>query len=210
MDYSDEDLKAVADANLGLGCGNPISLGEIKAGQTILDLGSGAGIDCLLAARKVESTGKVIGVDMTQAMIKKARENAEKYKASNVEFKLGDIENLPVESNSIDIVLSNCVINLAPDKQKVFNEAYRVLKSGGSMYVADVVLLAPLTKEQRLDPQLLSACIAGALLKDDYLNKMKKAGFTIHVVGQDTTICQKWFGHNNLPIASLKYIATKK
>ena len=210
LGYSKEELESVAGANLGLGCGHPVSLGEIKEGQTVLDLGSGAGIDCLLAAKKVGLTGKVIGVDMTQSMINKARENAAKYNANNVEFRLGDIEELPVSDSTVDIIISNCVINLATDKQKVFNESWRVLKTGGSMYVSDVILLAPLTKEQQNDTQLLCACIGGALLKDDYINKMQKSGFAIKIVDEDTTICQKWFGHNDLPIASLKFIATKQ
>jgi len=210
LGYTDEELQSVADANLGLGCGNPISLGEIKTGQTVVDLGSGAGIDCLLAAKKVGVTGKIIGVDMTEAMIKKARENAIKYHANNVEFRLGDIQKLPVESNSVDIVISNCVINLAPDKQQVLNEAHRVLKSGGSMYVSDVMLLKELSPEQRNDTQLLCACIGGALLRSDYINKLEKAGFTVRIVEEDTDICQKWFGHNQLPIASIKFVATKK
>jgi len=210
LGYTDEELKAVAGANLGLGCGNPISLGEIKAGQTVVDLGSGAGIDCLLAARKVGSTGKVIGIDMTEAMIKKARENAAKYNAQNVEFRLGDIQQIPVESNSVDIVISNCVINLAPDKQKVLNEAHRILKAGGCMYVADVMLLAELSPEQRNNTQLLCTCIGGALLRSDYIKKLENAGFNVRIVEEDTNICQKWFGHNQLPIASIKFVATKK
>lgn len=210
LGYSDEELALVAGANFGLGCGHPISLGEIKAGQTVVDLGSGAGIDCLLAARKVGPTGKVIGIDMTPAMIKRAQENAKRYAVANAEFRLGDIENLPIENNSVDIVISNCVINLAPDKQKVFNEAYRVLKAGGSMYVSDVVLLAPLTQEQQKDKQLWCACIGGALLKNDYLCKIQEAGFSVCVVGEDTAISEKWFGNHDLPIASLKFVATKR
>jgi arsenite methyltransferase len=208
--YSKEELDAVAGANLGLGCGNPISLGDMPEGAVILDLGSGAGLDCLLAAKRVGPTGHVIGVDMTDAMLAKARENAEKYGFKNVEFRKGDIEALPVESNSVDVVISNCVINLAPDKLKVFKEANRVLKAGGKMYVSDVVLLADLTPEQQNDEKLLAACIAGAILRSDYISMLEQAGFQVNVVGEDFEIGQKWFKDSALPVSSLKYIATKK
>ena len=155
--YTREEIDTLADANLGLGCGHPVSLADIKPGNTVLDLGSGAGFDAFLAARKVGEKGKVIGVDMTPAMLEKARANAKKYKFDNVEFRKGDIEKLPVEDNSVHIIMSNCVINLAPNKTKVFNEAYRVLKPGGKMAVSDVVLLKPLTKDQKDDPKLLCA-----------------------------------------------------
>ncbi len=207
--YSKEQIEALADANLGLGCGNPTDLGQIKAGNTVLDLGSGAGLDCFLAAHKVGEKGKVIGVDMTQAMIDKARENAQKYKLSNVEFRLGDIENLPVDSASVDVIMSNCVINLAPNKEKVFTEAFRVLKHGGSMAISDVVLTGRLTEEQQKDEKLLSACVSGAILKDDYLSLLKQAGFTVTIIDEDKEISKKWFGHNELPISSLKFVAHK-
>ena len=210
LGYSEEELNSLPDANLGLGCGNPVTLGVIEAGFIVLDLGSGAGFDCLLAARKVGPTGKVIGVDMTKAMIKKARENAHKLDFNNVEFRLGDIEDLPVVSNSVDIVISNCVINLAPDKLAVFKEAYRVLKPGGKMYVSDVVLLQELAPEQKTDEKLLCACIAGALLKDDYLGLLRNTGFEVVIVGEDKEINKKWFGNDSLPIVSLKFIAIKK
>lgn len=208
--YSKEELAALADANLGLGCGNPVSLGEFKEGFTVLDLGSGAGLDCFLAAKKVGLSGLVIGVDMTPAMIKKARANALKFGIENVEFRLGDIENLPVASNTVDIIMSNCVINLAPDKDKVFNEAYRVLKVGGKMYVADVVLLGELSETQKKDTKLLCACVSGALMKDLYLAKLKKVGFEIQIVDEDKEIGRKWFKTDELPISSLKFIAIKK
>lgn len=208
--YTKEELEMFADANLGLGCGHPVSLGYIKEGNVVLDLGSGAGLDCFLAARKVGASGKVIGVDMTTAMIEKARENAKKYGFANVEFRQGDIEALPVESNSVDVIMSNCVINLAPQKHFVFKEAGRVLKSGGIMAISDVVLLKELTAAQRKDPALLSACVGGAILKETYLGMLEKAGFEITIIDEDTQINKKWFGSDALPISSLKFIARKK
>lgn len=208
--YSQDELNAVSGANLGLGCGNPVMLGDMHEGQVVLDLGSGAGLDCLLAAKRVGVTGRVIGVDMTDAMIEKARANAAQYGFENVEFKKGDIEELPVESNSVDIVISNCVINLAPDKAKVFQEAHRVLKAGGKMYVSDIVLLSALTPEQQSDEKLLCACVAGAMLKDEYVAMLEQTGFDVAVVDEDLAIGEKWFGNADLPISSLKFVATKK
>lgn len=208
--YSKEELDELSNANLGLGCGNPVSLGEFKEGFSVLDLGSGAGLDCFLASKKVGKTGKVIGVDMTPAMIKKARENAQKYGITNVEFRLGDIENMPVASNSIDIIMSNCVINLAPDKDAVFKEAYRVLKQGGKMYVSDVVLTGELSEAQKNDTKLLCACVSGALLKEIYIAKLNCVGFDVEIVGEDTEISKKWFNSDDLPISSLKFIAHKR
>lgn len=210
LGYTEKELNELSGANLGLGCGNPVTLGAIEKGATVLDLGSGAGLDCLLAARKVGIEGKVIGVDMTETMINKARENAKKLEVKNVEFRLGDIEKLPVDSNTVDVVMSNCVINLAPDKAAVFKEAHRVLKAGGKMYVSDVVLLGDLTAEQKKDEKLLCACVGGALLKSDYVGLIEKTGFEVNVVGEDTEINKKWFGDDSLPISSLKFIATKK
>lgn len=210
MGYTREEIDTLADANLGLGCGHPVSLADIKKGDTVLDLGSGAGFDAFLAASKVGTKGKVIGVDMTPAMIKKARENAKKYKFDNVEFIQGDIEALPVKDNTVDIIMSNCVINLAPDKKKVFAEAHRVLRKGGKMAVSDVVLLKKLTKKQQNDPKLLCACVSGAILKDDYIKMMKDTGFEVTIVDEDKTVNKKWFGDNTLPISSLKFTAIKK
>jgi len=205
--YSEHDAKALPDANLGLGCGNPTALGEINEGMTVLDLGSGAGFDCFLAAKKAGKTGKVIGVDMTEAMVKKARENAKKYGYSNVEFRLGEIERLPVDSGSVDAVISNCVINLSPDKQKVFDEVHRVLKKGGKMFISDIVLLEELTEAQKNDEELLAGCVGGAVLKEDYLKLIKDAGFTLEAHSEDKGISERQYG--GLPIESLKLVARK-
>lgn len=184
LGYSDNQLADVPDgANLGLGCGNPLAIASLKEGEVVLDLGSGAGFDAFLAARKVGNTGKVIGVDMTDEMVEKARRNAIKGNYTNVEFKKGDIEELPVEDDSIDIIISNCVINLAPDKAKVFKEAYRVLKPGGRLMISDIVLVKQLPKELKEDNDLLTGCISGAIIKQDYFSSLEKAGFiniTIH------------------------------
>ncbi len=178
MRYSEEELKSVPkNANLGLGCGNPTALASVKEGETVIDLGSGAGIDCFLAANKVGKTGKVIGVDMTSQMLDNARENARKGDYENVEFRLGEIENLPVADNTADLIISNCVINLSPDKQKVYQEAFRVLKPGGRVMVSDIVLNheLPLLLKQSLEAYV--ACVSGAMKKEDYLNIILKAGF---------------------------------
>ena len=206
--YSDAELNVVPEANLGLGCGNPTALGSLKEGDVVLDLGSGAGFDCFLAAKRVGASGKVIGVDMTKEMVDKAELLAVKYGFTNVEFRLGDIENLPVESGSVDVVISNCVINLAPDKSKVFREAYRVLRSGGRMYVSDIVLLEELSAEQKNDPELLCGCVAGALLKDDYVRKMELAGFEVEILAEDKEISERQYG--GIALESLKLAATKK
>jgi len=176
--YSDEDIASVpGGANLGLGCGNPIALASLKKGETVLDLGSGAGFDCFLAANKVGVKGKVIGVDMTPEMLEKARENARKGDYRNVEFRLGEIENLPAADNSIDVIISNCVINLSPDKRRVFQEAFRVLKPGGRVMVSDIVLLKELPDFIRSSITAYVGCVAGASLKNDYLSAISGAGF---------------------------------
>ena len=205
--YSEEEMNAVPEANLGLGCGNPTAFSNIKEGDTVLDLGSGAGFDCFLASRKVGKTGKVIGLDMTEAMIDKARILARMHGYSNVEFRLGDIEKMPLSDSSVDVIISNCVINLAPDKSKVFREAHRVLKSGGKMYVSDIVLLRKLTDEQLDDEDLLCSCVAGALLKKDYLDKMEEAGFVVKIVAEDKDISKTQY--HGIPLESLKVEATK-
>jgi SAM-dependent methyltransferase len=207
LGYSEQEIKAVPDANLGLGCGNPTALGEITEGMTVLDLGSGAGFDCFLAAKKVGKTGKVIGVDMTEAMVRKATRNAKKYGFSNVEFRLGDIETLPVEDGSVDVVISNCVINLSPDKDKVFSEAFRVLKENGKMFVSDIVLLGELSEEQKNDGSLISGCVGGALLRGDYLKKIKNAGFKVRILNEDKEISTRQY--SGMPLESLKITAYK-
>ncbi|MFA6254302.1 MAG: arsenite methyltransferase [Candidatus Paceibacterota bacterium] len=205
--YSDAELKTVGVANLGLGCGNPVALAQIKEGDVVLDLGSGAGLDCLLAAQKVGNSGHVIGIDMTEEMIARATEIAKDQGYKNLEFRLGDIENLPVDSNSIDVVISNCVVNLAPDKSKVFTEAYRVLNDGGRMYLSDIVLLEELTKEQRNDKDLVAGCVGGALLKDDYIKVIESAGFIVNVLGEDKEISKRQY--EGISLESLKIEAKK-
>jgi arsenite methyltransferase len=205
--YSNEEINAVPEANLGLGCGNPTALANIKEGDTVLDLGSGAGFDCFLALKKVGESGKVIGVDMTEEMIDKAKSIAQKNDKTNVEFRLGDIENLPIETGSIDVIISNCVINLAPNKSKVFNEAYRVLKSRGKMFVSDIVLLKELDEKQKNDKELISGCVAGALLKQDYLNKIKQSGFEVKILSEDKEISERQY--QGIALESLKLEATK-
>ena len=177
--YTTEEMQSVpSEANLGLGCGNPVALASLKKGEQVLDLGSGAGFDCFLAAQKVGATGFVIGVDMTPEMIKKAQENATQANVTNVEFRLGDIEQLPVEDNSVDVVISNCVINLAPDKQQVFQEAFRVLRPGGRLMVSDIVLLHELPASIKQSVSAYIGCLSGAILKDDYLKIIKHVGFS--------------------------------
>ena len=178
LGYSEKDTKGVPEgSNLGLGCGNPVAQASIKRGEYILDLGSGAGFDCFLAAKKVGSKGKVIGVDMTPEMLERARENAKKGNYTNVEFRLGEIENLPVADCTVDVVISNCVINLSPDKQRIFREAYRVLKPRGRLMVSDIVLLERLPDLVMDSLQAYASCLAGAIMKDEYLAIIKKAGF---------------------------------
>jgi SAM-dependent methyltransferase len=176
--YSEEELKAVPQgANLGLGCGNPIALASLKEGETVLDLGSGAGFDCFLAARAVGPKGRVIGVDMTPEMVEKARENARKGGTGNVEFRLGEIEHLPAADSSVDAVISNCVINLSPAKDKVFAEAYRVLKPGGRVMISDLVLTRELPGPVAGSLAAYAGCISGAVRKDAYLRLLEAAGF---------------------------------
>jgi SAM-dependent methyltransferase len=176
--YTDEEIGSVPEgANMGLGCGNPVALASLKKGEIALDLGSGGGFDCFLAARKVGESGRVIGVDMTAEMIDKARVNARKGKRENVEFRLGEIENLPVADGTVDVVISNCVINLSPNKKRVFEEAFRVLKPNGRLMVSDIVLLKKLPEVIRKNVQAYIGCLAGAEMKHKYLRMIRDAGF---------------------------------
>jgi len=205
--YSNEEIKLGEGANLGLGCGNPVAMSKIKEGDVVLDLGCGAGFDCFLASKRVGETGKVIGVDMTKEMIEKAKANAEKLGIKNVEFILGEIENLPIKGDTIDVIITNCVVNLTPDKLKTFREAHRVLKDGGKIYLSDIVLLEDLSKEQRNDKDLLSGCVAGALLKDDYLEKIKSAGFQVNILSENKEISKQQY--RGIALESLAIEATK-
>ena len=176
--YSEQDLKNVPDsAFLGLGCGNPVAVANLKEGETVLDLGSGGGIDVFLASKKVGTDGKVIGVDMTEEMVERAKASAMKFGYRNVEFRLGEIENLPLEDETVDTIISNCVINLSPDKLKVFQEAFRVLKPKGKLIVSDIVTRGELPEEVRKNFDAWAGCISGALKKVQYINTIKKAGF---------------------------------
>jgi SAM-dependent methyltransferase len=176
--YTKAEIDSVPEgSNMGLGCGNPVAIASLKPGETVVDLGSGGGFDCFLAAGQVGPTGRVIGVDMTPEMISKARKNAEKTGAGNVEFRLGEIENLPAGDNSADIIMSNCVMNLSPDKLRAYREAYRVLKPGGRLAISDILATAPLPEEIKKDLELLSACIGGAETIADTKQMLSKAGF---------------------------------
>lgn len=206
LGYSEDDINS-AEGNLGLGCGNPVAMSKIKEGDTVLDLGCGAGFDCFLAGKKVGAEGRVIGVDMTAEMIEKAKLNAKKLGTKNIEFFLAEIEKLPFTDNSIDIIITNCVINLTPDKSETFKEAYRVLKSGGRIYLSDIVLLEELSEEQKNDKDLLTGCVAGALLKDDYLQKIKESGFSVNILHENKEISKKQY--NGINLESLMIEAVK-
>jgi arsenite methyltransferase len=184
--YSPDEIESVPeDSVLGLGCGNPVALANLKEGETVLDLGSGGGIDVFLAAKKVGPTGKVIGIDMTEEMVTKAKATASEHDYRNVEFRLGEIENLPIEDETVDVIISNCVVNLAPDKLKVFQEAHRVLKPNGRLLVSDLVTQGELPEDIRNSFDAWAGCIAGALEKTDYLDKIKQAGFqNVKIVSQ--------------------------
>ena len=191
--YTEEEIGAVPEgANLGLGCGNPVALASLKGGETVLDLGAGAGFDCFLASDRVGKSGKVIGVDMTPEMLDRARENAKKGNYDNVEFRLGEIENLPVADNSVDVVISNCVINLAPDKKRIFEETYRVLKPGGRLMVSDIVLLKELPDFVKNSIAAYVGCVSGAVMKDEYIRAIEAAGFHDVKVVDETSV--KWVG----------------
>jgi arsenite methyltransferase len=190
--YTDVELSSLPQgADLGLGCGNPVALASLKEGEVVLDLGSGPGMDCFLAADRVGQKGKVIGVDMTTEMLDRARANAAKGDYTNVEFRLGEIENLPVADNFVDAVISNCVINLSPDKPRVFSEIYRVLKPGGRLMVSDIVVEKGLPKSVKNSSEAYCSCIAGAALKKDYLQTIEKACFKdIKVAGESISYIQ--------------------
>ena len=185
--YSDAELASIPEgANLGLGCGNPTALASLKEGEVVLDLGSGAGIDCFLAAGAVGESGRVLGIDMTHEMLDRARENAKKNGIGDVEFRLGEIEHLPVADGTVDVVISNCVINLSPDKPQVFREAYRVLKPGGRMLVSDIVQLREIPAAIRNSINAYVGCIAGASMKADYLAAIESAGFQDVVIQKES------------------------
>ena len=189
MGYSKEELKNVPEgADLNLGCGNPVALASLKEGETVIDLGSGGGLDCFLAAKKVGAKGKVIGVDMTPEMLDKARLNSRRGKYNNVEFRLGEIENLPVADNSADVIISNCVINLSPVKQRVFEEAFRVLKPNGRLLISDMVLLKEIPEAVKKSILAYVGCIAGAEKKADYINLIKHAGFREVQIAEETPL----------------------
>ena len=196
MGYSSEELSSVPEgANMNLGCGNPGAIAALQPGETVLDLGSGAGFDSFLAANKVGPDGRVIGVDMTQDMIQRAEENAQKGAYTNVEFRLGEIEDVPVEDGIVDVILSNCVINLSPDKTKVFQEAYRVLKPGGRLAISDIVATAEIPEEYKSDLALYSACVSGALLISELEAILGEAGFSdINIKPKDEskTFIREW------------------
>lgn len=216
--YSEEELKNVPeDSNLGIGCGNPTALASIKKGETILDLGSGAGFDCFLASRETGETGKVIGVDITPEMVVQAKKNAEKGNYKNVEFKVGEIENLPIENNSIDLIISNCVINLSNQKEQVFKEAFRVAKNNGRIMISDIILLNDLPEYVQNSVEGHIACLAGAVRKEDYLNAIAKAGFIEINIDKETSfpielmlndpIAEKIVKENNLSEKEISAIA---
>lgn len=215
MGYTGEEINDVIDgSNLGLGCGNPTALAKLTPGQTVLDLGSGAGFDCFLAAKQVGETGRVIGVDMTPEMLSKARQNAEKMNTVNVEFRLGEIEHLPVADNRIDVIFSNCVINLSPEKGQVFKDAYRVLKPGGRLAISDVVATSEMPEQMREQAAMLTGCIAGAEHIDDLRKLLDEAGFenvTIALKSYSKELVSQWFpgsGAENY-VASADIEATK-
>jgi len=213
--YSEEEARSVPEgADLGLGCGNPTALATLTEGETVLDLGSGAGFDCFLAARKVGEKGRVIGVDMTPEMIEKARENAKKGGFGNVEFRLGEIESLPVADASVDVILSNCVINLSTEKERVFNEAYRVLRPGGRVMISDLVLTRELPEPVRSSLEAYAGCISGAIPLPEYLGRMESAGFrdiriekerAFDIVSDEMEAYGKWFADTfRIPLEAIR------
>ncbi len=215
LGYTKEDLEAVpSGANLGLGCGSPKTIAEIAEGETVVDLGSGGGFDCFLAAKEVGETGKVIGVDMTAEMISRSRENAVKANVSNVEFRLGEIEHLPIENSTADLIMSNCVINLSPAKEQVFRDAFRVLKPGGRLAISDILALKPLPDDIKKDLSLVSACIGGAATIHETKTMLKDAGFeeisiTPKVISQK--LIEEWLPESRVgEYVASTYIEAKK
>lgn len=214
--YSAEDMKAVpAESNMGLGCGNPQAIANLKKGETVLDLGSGGGFDCFLAAENAGNSGRVIGIDMTPEMVSKARENAGKSKYKNVEFRLGEIEHLPVADNSVDVIISNCVINLSPDKMQVFREAHRVLKHGGRLAISDVVAVKKLPDKVKKDLTAYAGCVAGAALVSDVKVMLSEAGFDevkIEINEASREFIKDWFPGSGIEsyVVSAKIEAVKK
>jgi arsenite methyltransferase len=206
LGYTEGDLAAVPEgADLGLGCGNPNAIAALKPGETVLDLGSGGGFDCFLAARAVGPSGRVIGVDMTAEMISRARANARKVEAKNVEFRLGEIEHLPVADQTVDVILSNCVINLSPEKQAVFSEALRVLKPGGRLAISDVVSIAPIPAELQAQAAALTGCIAGATPLDELKQTLANLGFVdinVTIAPRSAEIVDSWMAGASKFIAS--------
>lgn len=213
MGYTKEDLESVPEgANLGLGCGNPQAIAALREGETVLDLGSGGGFDCFLAARQVGPSGRVIGVDMTPEMITKARDNARRVDAKNVEFRLAEIEHLPVPDASVDVILSNCVINLSPDKRSVFKEAFRVLKPGGRLAISDVVAIKEMSRELAESVEALTGCIAGAAKIEDLRAFLAEAGFeavSVEPRPDSATIVAQWVAGAEEYVASATIEAQK-
>ncbi|MBF0429679.1 MAG: arsenite methyltransferase [Fibrobacteria bacterium] len=215
LGYSKEDVSNVPEgANMGLGCGNPQAIASLKSGETVIDLGSGGGFDCFLASKAVGESGNVIGVDMTPDMVSKARGNAEKAGATNVEFRLGEIEHLPVADNTADVIISNCVINLSPEKQKVYNDAYRVLKPGGRLAVSDIVTIQELSEDIQKNMELYTGCVSGASKVEEQEQMLKEAGFSginIQVKKVSKEFIDSWMPGTNLGdyIASASIEAVK-
>jgi len=209
LGYSEQELRSVPNDSITLGCGNPVALASLKEEETVLDLGSGTGLDCFLAANKVGEKGRVIGVDMTSEMVDRARSIADKYGYRNVEFRLGEIENLPVEDSSVDVIISNCVINLSSDKEKVFSEAYRVLKPSGRIMISDLVTEGELSEKIKKSFDAWAGCIAGAMEKNAYLSTIRRAGFKrVKIVSEarwDIDVAEELKGK----ITSVKVEATK-
>jgi arsenite methyltransferase len=206
LGYTEADMEAVGQgADLGLGCGNPTAIASLRVGETVLDLGSGGGFDSFLAGRAVGPSGKVIGVDMTSEMIDRARMNALKLEVKNVEFRLGEIEHLPVADGTVDVILSNCVVNLSPEKQAVFNEAFRVLRAGGRLAISDVVAIAPIPDELRTQAASIAGCVGGAALLDDVKRMLAEAGFTsveVTIAPRSAEIVDSWLQGASKYIAS--------